>query len=224
MKEIAVPRMRLLASPPSFLVKYAIALCVLIVELAGYALVSKLAGGWSAQLVTPLDVMIPFVPWTTWLALPGLVLALHVGVAAIRTWEVFLRGVASLLVATAITYPIFLFLPATFPRPELAEDGSLTTCLLELLRVVDPAATTFPALPAVVLLSVAFAALRDGGVRGGIASAVAAAPIVAFVTTKEHAIADLVGAALVALAAHAAVFDSLPWEGRLAPTSFRRHE
>ncbi len=197
-----------LPHPAPFLQKYSVALVLFGVVLTGYELVGRATAGAGAGHVfmTDLDQRIPYLPWTVWLYLPLFALFFHLAIYSIRRWDVFLKGVASMVLVSLMAWAVFLMVPSSYPRPPVVDDGTLTGQLLLLLRAIDPATNTFPSLHVGMTLTVALACRRDDLVRGRWMLVLAALPSLSILTVKQHYLVDLVGGLIIGVASHLVVF------------------
>lgn len=109
------------------------------------------AAGERAQHLRPawehaVDGLIPFVPASVWIYMPGywglFVLATWAVKEPVR-WRAALLGLVSLTVAAL---PFFLLWPVWGPRPAAPEDATATAALIRWLYANDPAVNTFPSL------------------------------------------------------------------------------
>lgn len=195
-----------LPSPAPFTWKYAFALALFSLIIAAYLSVGHATLGHQRDFMTTLDGRIPYLPWTIWVYLPLYALFFHAAIWSIRSWDVFFRGMTSLVLASLLAEAIFLLVPAEYPRPPIPADGSMTASLLQLLRTIDPPTNTFPSLHVGFTVTAALACWRDDPRRGRWMGLVACFPCVSILTVKQHFVVDLLGGLVIALVAHAAAF------------------
>jgi membrane-associated phospholipid phosphatase len=211
-----------LPQPAPFLYKYAFALMLFVVVLTGYEVVGHATEGAQHSFMTDLDRQIPYLPWTVWLYLPLFAVYFHLAIYSIRRWDVFFKGVASMVLVSLMAWAIFLVLPSSYPRPPVMDDGSLTGKLLVLLRSIDPATNTFPSLHVGMTLTVALACRKDDLVRGRWMLVLAAVPSLSILTMKQHYVIDLLGGLAVGLASHVLVFRGNDAEAITVPVQTRQ--
>lgn len=150
------------------------------------------------SFTTPLDLALPFLPWTlpVYLAFFPMILA-----GALFTDR---REFAVLQVATLaclfIALACFLVVPATMTRPDpaLIENPFLRRRFTRMWGVDDPH-NTFPSLHVAATWCVAWALAKRR--RGGLAVAAAIAISASTLTVKQHTLADVAGGFALSLAA-----------------------
>jgi membrane-associated phospholipid phosphatase len=177
---------------------------------SGYFALGHTTGERVARsLATPFDALVPFLPWTVWVYLLGLVVILT---------PAFLPGGRESLRRTALAYYVvlaasflcFWLYPVTSVglRPDLERivgDGSTAWALRQLYRI-DPQYNLFPslhvALGSVAVLSAWRVSRRGGAVMAAVAIAVA----ISVCTVKQHFAVDVVAGMGLGCAAAAIVF------------------
>jgi hypothetical protein len=194
------------ASPTAtltFMEKYMVAWVLFALAFGSYLFVGKISlPNAKLSLMTPLDEAIPFLAWTVWFYLGLFIVVFHLSVWSIKSRAVYARAMASLLLAWSIAYVFFIFFPSAYPRPNVAELPGVTGLMLQWLHGVDRPNNTFPSLHVADMALVALAAWQDNKKRGTLILALAALPILAILTTKQHYIADLIGGLVVAGVSH----------------------
>jgi membrane-associated phospholipid phosphatase len=174
--------------------------------LVSYSLVARLTHGRSMDLHTRLDDAIPFLPWTIWLYLPLYYLFFVVAAFAIRTRGVYVRAAISVVIASVVAYAIFFVMPSTYPRPEWASDGTVTSALLRFVRGADLPNNTFPSLHVTMTTAIVLACARESRARALVLAAIGVFPTLATLTTKQHWVVDIPGGLVLAALAHLMAF------------------
>ncbi len=152
---------------------------------------------------TPLDALIPFLPWSY--AVYSSFFALLLGAAWRLEADEYLRMLAAVLVANGVCYVGFLLFTAHYPRPPL--ESIPPGFWREQFRVMyasDGAGNTFPSIHVATTL---LGALRLRRRKGGALWMVWALFIsLSTLTVKQHFVVDVLGGAAVAWGVHAVVF------------------
>jgi hypothetical protein len=174
--------------------------------LASYTLVARLTHGRSVDLHTRLDDAIPFLPWTIWLYMPLYYGFFVIAAFLIRTRDVYVRAALSVALASAIAYAVFFVMPSTYPRPEWADDGTLTSLLMRFVRGADLPNNTFPSLHVTMTTTIVLACARESRKRAVVLAGIGVFPTLATLTTKQHWVVDIPGGLVLALLAHLMAF------------------
>jgi membrane-associated phospholipid phosphatase len=147
---------------------------------------------------TPLDKAIPFVPVTIWIynsQFAFLFLALWMGSDATRKTLTYY----AMLIATAIAFIFFVFLPTEIPHQVVHSEG-LTGRLWRVLYLADTSQNCFPSLH-VALAILAANALMIVNQTWRVAAPLWATLIcISTLTTKQHHMIDILGGIGVAMA------------------------
>lgn len=149
------------------------------------------------DLAIPLDHAIPLLPWTLlfYMSLyPFLLTA-----AVVVEEERFRRGIAGLLLTAALSFVVFLVLPAAYPQPDPASIAPPWRAAFAALHSIDGAANTFPSLHVGSTTTIVFM-LRTHRYRV-LWLAWGAMIALSTLTVKQHFVVDVFGGVVVALAA-----------------------
>jgi membrane-associated phospholipid phosphatase len=148
----------------------------------------------------PIDLAVPFVPWTIWVYLS------HFPLAFVALWaggdDLARTGTFyAMLMATIVSVVIFVLFPTTGTRVGLDLAGP-TGLAYRLMYLVDVTTNWFPSLHA-ALAALAAARFRTGRLWVRRATGAWAVLIsLSTLTTKQHQVVDVVGGLLVAAAAY----------------------
>ena len=96
------------------------------------------------DLLTFLDLEIPFVPQFIWIyhtLLPVIIITL---LFFIQKKELFFSTIIALLLATSILSFFYILFPSFYPREGFVDNSSVSGLLVELTRKIDSAHNTFP--------------------------------------------------------------------------------
>jgi membrane-associated phospholipid phosphatase len=190
-----------LPGEPSFLVRFAAACALAAAVLSTYAWIGVHGPARLPPPSTGLDGAIPLLPVTSWLYLPGYVLAFVAAVALVPTRREFRAAIEAFVLVSTLAFFSFVFYPvASPPRPLLpGELGGLSGWMMRWLYGLDPEANSFPSLHvsnAVICGGVV--AAKEPRLRGP-AWALAVAIALSTLTTRQHWIADVVSGAVLGL-------------------------
>ena len=99
----------------------------------------------SINLLTPLDMQIPFIPEFVWVYhsfIPVLIITM---LGLIKSKRLFLSTLSALFIAMIILSSFYVFLPAQYPR-ELwqTESGTISEWLVSLTRMIDSPGNCLP--------------------------------------------------------------------------------
>lgn len=148
-----------------------------------------------------LDHAIPLLPWTLPIYASLYVLALLGSLLVER--HTFERGLRALVLVALVSFLGFVTLPAAYPRPDVSDLDSMWRPALQWYYAHDPPTNTFPSLH-VATAAVMGWMLRSVG-RWQIWATWATLIMLSTLTTKQHFVADVIGGAVVAAVALAAV-------------------
>jgi len=162
------------------------------------------------DFMTPLDRVIPFLPWTLiiYWSWPLLLLSS----VCLLEGRPFLRWLAALLLCTMACYLGFVLFPAHYPRPSLdAIPSAVWRRAFGWLDAFDGRGNTFPSLH-VALTTVSALYMRRS--RHGWSWVMAAVVLsLSTVTVKQHFVADVAAGAALALTIHLATCRRAPGVG-----------
>lgn len=150
------------------------------------------------DLAIALDHAIPFLPWT----LP-LYMSLYVFVliaVVLTTEQNFRQALAALIVTAALSFALFMLIPAAYPQPDPSTMAPPWDFAYRRLHEADGAQNTFPSLHVGFTAGIAWM-LRHHRLKvfwfiWG------AAIVLTTLTTKQHFVVDVIGGLVVALVAH----------------------
>lgn len=152
----------------------------------------------AAPHALPLDAMIPFVPASVWIYLPGYLLGFVLALLLVPNQRVLRAACMSLLSVNLLAAPVYYFHAVAGPRPPAPEGAGVTEAFVRWLYAFDPNYNTLPSLHvaqatlcAVIVSSVS---PRVGRVSWGLAVAV----WVSTLTLKQHWVVDVPGGLLLA--------------------------
>lgn len=163
----------------------------------------SIAGGLNVQRA--FEKNIPFISWTIliyYLIFPYLAMP----VFTVPKYGDFCKVICGYFVITAVSAAIFFTIPTTMPRPDIVADGWMRY-LFEGIYFVDGPHNLFPSLHVSSVSYVGFINWRFCGKKFGVASALLAILIcLSTLTTKQHAVVDVVGGVMLGWAAFYAFF------------------
>lgn len=175
-----------------------------------YMPVAKLTEDRSYNLMTPLDKIVPFVPWTWWIYFPGYLLGLLVAIVAIRDNRIFLRSVAAIMLAQVFNSIIYMIIPSTFPRPEEWQGTGITAQAIHWFWSMDPPNNTFPSSHVAMASIAAIALWRDHSRWRLVPTATALGIIITVHTAKQHYWVDTLAGVAMAFFSSYLVFTLWP--------------
>lgn len=150
------------------------------------------------DLMLPVDHWIPFWPWT--LVIYYSMYLLFLTAAWFSDRETFVRGIAALLVLSALSFVSFAVLTSHYPRPDPATiESPLWRGMFEALFAADSPANTFPSLH-VGCSTIAAMMLTRGRPRFRWFWLWAGAISLSTLTVKQHYVLDVVGGVALAVA------------------------
>ena len=161
-----------------------------------------IAGSWDhADITSNLDKMIPLIPWTVVIYIGWYVFwGVNYAVCAAQADEVRSRFFCADVIAKAVCMIIFLIIPTTNIRPEVADSG-IFGMLMRLVYYLDAPDNLFPSVHCTVSW------LCWIGVRGRknipalyrhFSLLIAVAICVSTLTTKQHVLIDVIGGIAIA--------------------------
>lgn len=205
-------------------VRVAAAVLVIGYFIGGFHLVAALARHQQVHtLRTSLDDAIPLVPWTVYLYSWVYTSALY-PLFVVRGPRLFRRTVVAYLVVLTASFACFALFPVTSiglrPDPRVLDDRVFHGWGLRLTYVADPPYNLFPSLH----LSIACIALLSAA-RASVRLAALALPIVVAIaiticTTKQHFVADGLGALVLSAVVYRAVLAPYRREDDPSPRTF----
>jgi len=164
-----------------------LAVCLLAGLLYGTA--NRLAPEGAALPLTDLDRAIPLLPWTAWIYVSG-ILFLPAAYLLNRCVVSLNRHLWSFLVLQSVSVAIFLIHPTTYPREAFPlQEGAW---LLELVRGIDRPVCSAPSLHVSVATLVALGFLEDRREWFVPMAFWSLALSLSTLTTKQHAVVDVV--------------------------------
>lgn len=140
-----------------------------------------------------LDPLVPFVPETVWIYLPGYWLGFLVTVWAVRDPRHFRAGMTGLAAITLLALPFFLAWPVAAPRPPAPGDETLTAAMVRWLYASDPVGNTFPSLHVANVTFCAAITTAASRAWGAALWVLALAVAVSVLTLKQHWAIDVPG-------------------------------
>jgi membrane-associated phospholipid phosphatase len=155
------------------------------------------------DFLTPLDVAIPFLPWTHAVYTSFFVLLLA------AAWQLdgreYVRMLGAVLVVNAVCYLGFILFTSHYPRPDVESIASpYWREQFRLMWSQDKPGNTFPSLHvATTVLGTLRLRLRRGGTLWVVWATLIC---VSTLTVKQHFLVDVLGGLAVAFAVHAVVF------------------
>jgi membrane-associated phospholipid phosphatase len=159
------------------------------------------------DLMTPLDRLVPFVPWTLLVYQSFFVMLLWA--AWICSASEFLRLLVAVLLANIAAYAGFILFPSHYPRPDWR------TIQPELIRDAfasmysqDAPGNTFPSIHVAVTTLVTLR-LRQRPF-GKLWLAWGALVVLSTLTVKQHYLVDVIGGVALAIGLHAWLFRRVP--------------
>ncbi len=156
------------------------------------------------------DGLVPFVPETVWLYLPGYWACFLVTIWAVRDARQFRAGLTGLATLTVLAVPFFLEWPVAAPRPPVPLDPTWSAALVRWLYTTDPAGNTFPSLHVANATFCAVLTTASSRRWGAAVWALALGVAVSVLTLKQHWLVDVpAGWALATVGAAA-------WRAQLA--------
>jgi membrane-associated phospholipid phosphatase len=160
-------------------------------------------------LLTPLDRMIPFWPWTVWCYLPFYAGIFVLGMAGFRSRGLYHRALVGVLGTVAVGAIGHLAVAAEYPRPLVgaaAADASLA--FMAWVQAVDPPGNVFPSLHVAQATAIALLLRADRPRLGAVALAMAGLLALSTLTTKQHFVADVLAGFAIAFVTQALVLRS----------------
>ncbi len=148
-------------------------------------------------VLTPIDRMVPFLPWTfvIYLSLYGMPLSL---VLILDNDTDLIRYATWLLMALTLCGMFFIFMPTSYPRPHIDQShNEFIRLFTELVWRLDSPNNCFPSMH-VASVCVGVCAVYKRKILCRIFSVWALLIILSTLTTKQHYVLDIVGGALTA--------------------------
>lgn len=182
-----------------------IVLGVIALFVAGYFGVGHAAAGLRARTVaTPLDDVIPFVPWTVFVY-AAVYTSAFLPIFLVRDVALFRQAVRAYVLVLLISFTAFLLYPVTSVglRPDLSEMGAsgFAGWGLRVIYRLDPPRNLFPSLHLAIAAVATAAVWKARAVYGWVAALWLMPIAVSVCTTKQHFALDaLAGLALGAAA------------------------
>lgn len=184
------------------LVRAAVAALVVAYFIGGFHLVASLAKGARVHtLRTPIDDAIPFVPWTVYLYSWVYTSAMY-PLFVVRGRQLFRRTVLAYLSVLTASFACFVLFPVTSiglrPDVRALRDDVFHEWGMRLTYFADPPYNLFPSLHLSIACIALFASARASVRLAALAAPVVVAIAVTILTTKQHFVADGLGAFAVA--------------------------
>ncbi|MDO4298478.1 MAG: phosphatase PAP2 family protein [Lachnospiraceae bacterium] len=167
-----------------------------------YAGTKLIAGDWHHyNLETPLDLMIPFVPWTIVIYFGCYIFWVVNYILSVRQdRESAYRFLSADFLAKCICFFCFLLLPTTNTRPGVGEQG-IWNFLMRFLYQVDSADNLFPSIHCLTSWMCYIGIRGRKNIPSGyrcFSCLMAIAVFVSTLTTKQHVLVDVAGGVLLA--------------------------
>ena len=160
-------------------------------------------------LLTPLDRVIPFWPWTVWCYLPFYAGIFVMGMAGFRSRRLFYRALVGVMATVAVGALGHLLVAAEYPRPVVAPPwADVSTAFLGWVQRVDPPGNVFPSLHVAQTTAIALVLREDRPRLGLVAMVMAALLALSTLTTKQHFLADVVSGFAIAFVTQTLVLRS----------------
>jgi membrane-associated phospholipid phosphatase len=155
-----------------------------------YILTNRLTLGQGHLLpLTPLDIKVPFWPWTGFIYVSVYVFPLSVGVLVDNDKDV-MPIVLSFMGMATVCIAAFIFYPTIYPRPPI--DGQGWAVALKLVRFLDTPANCLPSQHVALGFLSSFYVQRYRKTFGNIALLVSVLIAISTLTTKQHYVWDVV--------------------------------
>lgn len=182
-------------------VRVGVAVLVVGYFIGGFHLVAALAThGPVHTLRTPVDDAIPLVPWTVYLYSWVYTSALY-PLFVVRGHKLFRRTVIAYLSVFTAAFATFVVFPVTSiglrPDPRILDDRVFHEWGLHLTYVADPPYNLFPSLHLSIACIAMLAAARASYRLAALAAPVVVAIAITICTTKQHFVADGLGAVVL---------------------------
>lgn len=153
------------------------------------------------DMTTPLDRMLPFLPWTVLIYFGCFVMwGLIYYLCAVQNRRERDRFYCADIIAKAAVLLCFILIPTTNVRPEIVDDN-IWGFLMSFLYKIDPADNLFPSLHCLVswMCWIGIRKRKDiSPVYRYLTLTAVIAVCISTVTTKQHVIADVIGGVLLA--------------------------
>ena len=149
-------------------------------------------------VVTIIDQIVPFVPWTFWFYMPGYIACFLLVVYTLRTRAAFRAAWRSFLLLTLLAAPFFLLYPVAGPRPAPPVGDGLTAAGIRALYGSDPVGNTFPSLHIANSALCAWLVWQYDKRVGVVTGLLAAGVMVSVLTLKQHWFVDIPGGLFLA--------------------------
>ncbi len=162
-----------------------------------------IAASWyHHDITTDIDLMIPFVPWTVSIYIGWYIFwAFNYYLCALRQRDERDRFFCADAMAKVICFLIFVIVPTTNIRPNIAGDLDIWERLMKLVYHLDSADNLFPSVHCLVswFCFIAVRARKDIPVwYHHLSLLIAVAICISTLTTKQHGIVDVFGGILIA--------------------------
>ncbi len=173
------------------------------------------------ELATPLDAMIPFVPWTIHVYL-WIFPASFLPAFIVRSRRLYRRVLAAYAIAIAVSVIVFAAWPVTSAAlradPAKLDPARFTDWCLRTVYRLDTPLNLFPSLHLSIAALAAGALWKARRAYGAVALVAVGAISVSICTVKQHFVLDGIGGLVLGAAIYAAIlrpFRPNPAEGRL---------
>jgi hypothetical protein len=185
--------------------KWGAALALAVVGLFIYEVIGRTELGRSTTLLmTPLDQVIPLVPWTAWFYEPFYAAIFIIGVIGFRSRFLYNRTLICVCGNIVLAALGHWLVRAEYPRPVLPVPApDLSTAFLAFVYKIDPPGNVFPSLHVAHTFLIAFLLMMDRPRLGRVLLWMSIVLAASTLTTKQHFIADVAIGLAMALVARA---------------------
>jgi membrane-associated phospholipid phosphatase len=152
---------------------------------------------------SPVDDWLPFTDWAIWFYHSQLFFLLF-SVYALKQPANFSDTFYSMILASLLSFAIFIIYPTTIPRLEQTDNG-LTAKAFQILYSIDSRTNCFPSLHVSLAWLAATALLREKKIVGWLAITWAFFISLSTMATKQHYFVDVIGGLAVAMLSRLAV-------------------
>jgi hypothetical protein len=173
--------------------KWGAALFLAVVGLIIYEALGRTDLGRSTTLLmTPLDRLIPLLPWTAWFYEPFYAAIFIIGVLSFRSRFLYNRTLICVVANIVLAALGHAFVRAEYPRPVLPVPApDLSIAFLAFVYRIDPPGNVFPSLHVAHTFLIAFLLSMDRPRLGRLLLWMSIVLAASTLTTKQHFIADV---------------------------------
>jgi len=181
--------------------KWGSALAIAIIGLVIYEVLGRTDLGRSTTLLmTPLDRVIPLMPWTAWFYEPFYAAIFIIGVISFRSRFLYNRTLVCVCANIVLAALGHAFVRAEYPRPILPFPApDLSTAFLAFVYKIDPPGNVFPSLHVAHTFLISFVLMMDRPRLGRLLLWMSIVLAASTLTTKQHFIADVAIGLVMAL-------------------------